>query len=234
MKAFILAAGYGTRLRPLTLKMPKPLISVWGKPVIAHAIDNLMRVGIDGFVINLHYFGDKIKRYISLNYPDMVFNYSIEEKILDTGGGLKKASVFLKDSDFVVHNGDIVTSIDFNSIIYFHKKNLNDVTVVVMERETSRKLCFDENMRLCGWVNEDKKITKGDTQTVMRYAFCGIHIISPSVFSFMPSEDVFGIFDFYMSNLDKLKITGFVVKPRYWYDVGDILKLTEIRKEPKF
>lgn len=231
MKAFILAAGYGTRLRPLTYRLPKPLICVWGKPVIAHIIDRLVEFGIDEFVLNLHHLADKIKRYLEINYPTLRFIYSFEESILDTGGGLKKASSFLND-EFILHNGDIITDVDFNAVVSFHKKNKNDVTVVIMERDTPRKLCFDDDMRLRGWINEESRVFKGDVDGKRRYAFCGIHIINPSIFRFMPFKEVFGIFEFYIANLDKIKISGVLVKPRYWYDIGDISKLTQIRQNP--
>ena len=234
MKSFILAAGYGTRLKPITNNLPKALVSVWGKPAISHVVDKLVKVGIREFVVNLHHLGDKIKRYLSVSYPDLKFIYSFENEILGTGGGLKKVSSFLMDDDFVIHNCDIITDMDLQRAISYHKKESNDVTLLVMERSTPRKLCFDDDMRLTGWVNEDKNLFKGDIKGSKRYAFCGIHIVNPSVFEFMPSDDVFEIFDFYIANSERIKISAILMEPRYWYDIGDLTKLNEIRRSPQF
>lgn len=234
MKAFILAAGYGTRLRPLTDKIPKPLVSVWGKPVISYIIESLIEFGINDFVLNLHHLGDLIEEYLALKYKGVKFFYSREEKILDTGGGLKRALRFLKDDEFIMHNGDILAKFNFSEIVNYHKSFKNVVTIPLLERESSRKLCFDEDMCLCGWINREKNLYKGRIENVKMFSFAGFHVINPVIAEFMPEEDVFGIFDFYLSVSEKIKIRGFLIKPDYWYDIGSIDKLISIRKNPLF
>lgn len=234
MKAFILAAGYGRRLKPITDIVPKPLVSVWGKPVISHIIENLIDFGIKEFVLNLHHLGYIIEEYLSLKYKKINFFYSKEDILLDTGGGLKKASIFLKDGDFLMHNGDILTKFDFYEMISYHMSLKNDITLAILDRDSSRKLCFDKDMCLCGWLNKEKKIGRGVIENVNMFSFAGVHIISPVVFDYMPKDEVFGVFDFYMSLIGKLKIKGFLIKPIYWYDIGSIEKLNNIRKNPLF
>ncbi len=234
MKAFILAAGYGKRLQPLTLTLPKPLVSVWGKPAISHVIDRLYLEGINEFVVNLFYLGEKIERYLCYIYPHIKLYFSKEDKLLDSGGGVKRASFFLKDSHFIIHNSDIITSFDIRRMLEYHFKTKSDITLAVSDRQSSRKLCFDKDMNLCGWINEEKKITMGKTEGSIRLSFVGVHIASPKIFDFMPDDDVFGIFDFYINNIGRLKIVGYNIHPDYWYDIGDIEKLEVIRKESRF
>ncbi len=231
MKAFILCAGYGTRLKPLTEKIPKPLVSIWGKPVLEHIILRLKKTGIKEFVINLHHLGDMIKRFIDEKESGLNFYFSYEPEILDTGGALKKAQSYLSDTDFVLHNGDIISDINIMEMIEFHKNSKNDVTLGIMQRESSRKLSFDENMLLSGWVNTENNIKDGKIFEKNLFSFSGIHIISPSIFKFMPTDDKFGIFDFYLKNLENLKISGFEVNYSYWYDIGDLDKLEKIRSD---
>lgn len=228
MKAFILAAGYGKRLKPLTLKIPKPLVSVWAKPLIEHVIIKIKRYKIKEVGINLFHLGKKIEDFINSKDFGINFKFFYEEKLLDSGGAIKNAKDFLKDGDFLLHNSDILSEFDLNPIINFHSKNKNDVTIAIMKRETSRLLCFSNDMLLSGWVNEEKNISCG-TINNNTFAYTGIQVISPRIFDFMPDNDVFGIFDFYLSNIEKLKISGFLVTPHYWFDVGSIEKLNHIR-----
>ncbi len=157
MKAFILAAGLGTRLKPLTDTLPKALVQVGGKPIVAGLIQRLKLYGYDEFVVNIHHFADKIVDYI-LSEDDfgVKIDFSDErDSLLETGGALLRACDFLQDCrNFLVHNVDIISNLDF-TLFRNHAENQRDTlaTLVVSDRQTSRYLLFDKSMRLVGWEN---------------------------------------------------------------------------------
>ncbi|MEF3279419.1 MAG: nucleotidyltransferase family protein [Elusimicrobiota bacterium] len=230
MKSLILCAGYGTRLRPLTYKIPKPLVSVWGYPIIEQIIRKINKYGISEFAINLHHLGDKIERFLVHKRLPISFHFLYENPILDTGGAVKNARDVLSKTDFIIHNGDILTDFDLDRMMDFHLKEKNDITLAVMERNGSRKLAFEDDMRLCGWTNLEKQIFAGEVTGKKLFSFAGVHIVSPKIFKYMPDEDIFGIFDFYIKNINNLKIQGYPINVKYWFDIGSRDKLLEIRK----
>jgi NDP-sugar pyrophosphorylase family protein len=234
MKGFILAAGYGNRLRPLTDSIPKPLVSVWGRPMIENVILKLEGYGINKIGINLFHLGDKIENFIRTKKFNSEFKFFYEKRLLDTGGAIKNAKNFLIDDDFIVHNSDILTDFDLSSLVDFHLENGNDVTLAVMERESYRKLAFNSDMSFSAWTNLNKNISNGDISGKRLLSFTGIHIASPHIFDFIPEDDVFGIFDFYIKNVKNLKIFGYEVLPDYWFDIGSIEKLNEVREKINF
>lgn len=228
MKAFILCAGYGTRLRPLTEKIPKPLVKIDDKPLLDRIINFLSNYGIKKFVINLHHLGNKIEEFVKKQNYNAEINFSFEKEILGTGGAIKKVKSFLSDDNFIIHNGDILTEFNLNEAVDFHQKNKNDITLLIMNRDSSRKLSFDEEFNLNGWINYTTGQHKGSLSST--FAYSGIQIVSPNIFNYMPDTDKFPVFDFYMNSLDKLKIKGFLINPVYWFDIGDFKKLELARK----
>ncbi|HRS53968.1 MAG TPA: nucleotidyltransferase family protein, partial [Bacteroidales bacterium] len=143
MKALILAAGKGTRLKPLTDNIPKALVPVAGIPMIDYVIKNLINAGINNIAVNLHHLGNYIKNYLPQKYPKVNFYFSDEnDKLLDTGGAIKKLSAFLRNDNkpFIVHNVDILTNLNLTDLINFHIKSNNTVTIAVKNRNTSRYL----------------------------------------------------------------------------------------------
>lgn len=238
MKAIIFAAGLGTRLKPLTNTIPKALVSVGGKPLLQHTIEKLKLAGFNEIIINIHHLGDKIIDFVkSHNYFDIQIEFSDErEKLLDTGGGIKKTSHFFNDNKpFLVHNVDILSNIDLNSLYAFHLNNNSIATLVCCDRITSRYLSFDSDNRLKGWNNrktgEIKSPISGfDPAQFNNLAFSGIHIINPSIFSYMDSfTDKFSIIDFYLSICDCEKISCYTSRNNKVIDVGkhESLKLAE-------
>ncbi|MDD3541727.1 MAG: sugar phosphate nucleotidyltransferase, partial [Petrimonas sp.] len=163
MKAMIFAAGLGTRLKPLTDTMPKALVPVAGKPLLWHTIQKLKAAGFDEIIINVHHFAGQIRQYIQDNNR---FGIRIEfsdetQALLDTGGGIKKASWFFDDEKpFLIHNVDILSDIDLQNLYHFHTNSNSVATLVVSERKTSRYLLFDKNNHLAGWINEKSGETK--------------------------------------------------------------------------
>lgn len=219
MKAMILAAGLGTRLRPLTDDRPKALVEVAGRSLLDITLARLRTFGIREVIINVHHFADMVVEYLKANGNfGMHIEISREEGLLDTGGGLKKAAWFLEDSDpFILHNVDVISSIDLRRMIQFHNENQALATLAVQDRKTSRPLLFDEQLRLCGRPSEKVRAP----QHVQTLAFNGIHVISTRLLPMMTGEGVFSIIPAYLRLAARgEKILGFRCDEYYWRDLG--------------
>lgn len=232
MKAMIFAAGLGTRLRPLTNDRPKALVEIGGKTMLERVITKLDRAGFDDITINIHHFGEKIIDFLDRN-GNFGLNIHISDErdmLLDTGGGILKARQWLDgDEPFLVHNADILTDVDLNSMYNSHIESGAMATVLVKDRKTSRYLVFDNLMRLQGWINK----TTGETRPhgffpcegTRELAFGGLHVISPSIFGelkkYSQGQPVFSITPFYVDECRNLLINGFEQdEPYTWLDVG--------------
>jgi len=157
MKAMILAAGLGTRLRPLTDDRPKALVEVAGRTLLEITLRRLQQFGVREVIVNLHHHADMVVDYLKKNGNfGMRIEISREEVLLDTGGGLKKAAAFFlensgdADRPFLLHNVDVLSAIDLHRMLLFHRENQALATLAVQQRETSRYLLFDEHGQLCG------------------------------------------------------------------------------------
>ncbi|MBI4387052.1 MAG: NTP transferase domain-containing protein, partial [Elusimicrobia bacterium] len=187
MKAMILAAGEGRRLRPLTDRCPKALIEVGGVPMLEIVIRRLMRAGVDAIVINTFHLADQIEAFLKAkkNFGIRI-EISRETELVDTGGGLKKASWFFDDGQpFFLHTVDAVTDIDLLEMVRFHEQKKAIATLAVQARPTARHLLFDSEGLLCGWESvQEKKIiwTKAPVPSAERLAFNAIHVVSPEIF----------------------------------------------------
>lgn len=235
MKAMIFAAGLGTRLRPITHQIPKALVEVGGIPMIERVIINLKAAGVDGIIINLHHFPDKIKDFVaSRDHFHIDIHYSDESsELLDTGGGLKKAAWFFEDDQpFFVHNADVLTSLDLNQMMNHHLKNRPLATLFVMQRKTSRYLMFDNRMRLCGWKNvkTGEEIISRKVPSVRDFAFNGIHIVEPEIFNMILREGKFSITPTYLDLASEHKINGFENHDAGFIDIGNPENLNEAEK----
>lgn len=229
MKAMVFAAGMGTRLRPLTDSMPKALVQVAGKPLLQHTIEKLKASGFNELVINVHHFADRIIDFVRANDS---FGIRIEfsdesEKLLNTGGGIKRASWFFDDGQpFLIHNVDILSNIDLPELVKQHRESNSKATLVCSERETSRYLLFDGADRLRGWVNEKTGEVKSpvahrDPSRYRKLAFSGIHLLQPSLFEQMEKMgDTFSIIDFYIQHCDEVVITPYAPEGMQTIDVG--------------
>lgn len=226
MKAMIFAAGLGTRLRPLTDKTPKALIPVNGKPLLAYTLEKLDRFGFDEIIINVHYHAEQVIDFI-LGWKSTGQKLVISderEKLLDTGGALKKASWFLKDAgQFLICNADIITGADLSRVMYDRQRTDALACLVVRERYSSRYLLFDNKGRLCGWKRDTSmefRLVRRSSSTLETRAFSGIHAVSSRIFGMMPSEDAFSIIDLYLQVADKQEIYGWEDDSSYFWDVG--------------
>lgn len=234
----IFAAGLGTRLRPLTDKMPKALVPVAGKPMLERVIVRLKEAGFDEITVNIHHFGEQIIDFLRTNNNFGTTLHISDERgmLLDTGGGIKKARTFLDGNEpFLVHNADILSDIDLTDFYRHHLESDAESTLLVSERKTSRYLLFDEEYHLCGWVNKSTGEVKpeGFAYQEGQYrelAFGGIHVISPSLFRLMEGErwsGKFSIIPFYLSACTKTHIQGYPQKGFQWFDIGKPETLAE-------
>jgi len=225
----ILAAGLGTRLRPLTNDRPKALVEVAGRTLLEIALARLRTFGVSEVIVNVHHFADMVVAYLKAHDNfGMRIEVSREDVLLDTGGGLKKAGwFFLEDSKreepFLLHNVDVISTIDLERMVQFHQQNQALAMLAVQERETSRYLLFDEQLQLCGRrAGRDQKpeIARRSPRT-QALAFSGIHIISPRLFALMKEEGVFSIIDSYLRlAASGEKIAAFRADEYYWRDLG--------------
>jgi NDP-sugar pyrophosphorylase family protein len=229
MKAMILAAGLGTRLRPLTEHRPKALVEVGGSTLLEITLARLSSFGIREVIINVHHFAEMVVDYLRAHDNfGMRMDISREDVLLDTGGGLKKAAYFFLqnsalDEPFVVHNVDVISTIDLRRMMQFHVENRALATLAVQERKTARYLLFDERSELCGRRSGAEGTTEWARQSsqVSALAFSGIHVISPRLFSLMTEEGVFSIITTYLRLATRgEKILAFRANEYQWRDLG--------------
>ena len=228
MKAMIFAAGLGTRLRPLTDDRPKALVEVAGRTMLELSLARLRAFGIVEVIVNTHHYGEMIAEYL---YEQRNFGMSIalspEPMLLDTGGGLKNAASFFLDSEpdedaaFLVHNVDILSTIDMAQMIRQHTSTNALATLGVQRRASSRQLLFDSGGQLCG------RQTSGETQLVCQgadpqpQAFSGIHVLSTRIFEKLTEQGAFPIIDAYLRLAGQgEKILAFQGGNAYWRDLG--------------
>ena len=186
MKAMIFAAGLGTRLKPLTDNKPKALVEVGGKTMLELVILKLKEAGFNEIVINIHHFGQQIIDYLKANNNFGLTIHISDERdyLLDTGGGIKKATPFLMGKEpFLVHNVDIFSNVDLRQLYENHLKSGATATLLVSQRKTARYLLFNKENKLCGWHNNDYPYF--DPKQYQEYAFGGIHVISPKLLDIM-------------------------------------------------
>lgn len=230
MKAMILAAGLGTRLRPLTDDRPKALVEVAGRTMLEITLSRLRAFGVREVIVNTHHFADMIIEYLKANNNfGMHVEVSREERLLDTGGGLKKAAHFILDSrgslqePFILHNVDVISTIDLGRMMRFHTEHDALATLAVQDRTTSRYLLFDGHGQLCGrraGLNGKAELVRSALD-VQAFAFSGIHIISPLLLTRMDEEDVFSIIPTYLRlTAQGEKIVAFRADEYYWRDLG--------------
>ena len=228
-QAMILAAGLGTRLKPLTDTMPKALVPVSGNPLLWHIVMKLKAAGFSRIVVNVHHFAQQIVDYLESNdYFGLDIRVSDESRqLLDTGGGLKKAMpLFSSECPVLIHNVDILSNVDVAA--FYDKAHEADALLLVGHRDTSRYLLFDDDMRLAGWTNDDKGIVRCpnpdlDPAALQKLAFSGIHVVHPRLMDTMQHmPERFGIFDYYMKYCGDYRFLGYLKSDLQMLDVGKL------------
>lgn len=236
MKAMVLAAGLGTRLRPITGTRPKALVEIAGRTLLEITLSRLRVFGIREVIINVHHFADMILEYLKANDNfGMRIEVSREEVLLDTGGGLKKAAWFFGDDPFILHNVDVISTIDLQRMVQFHTENQALATLAVQDRETSRYLLFDEQLQLCGRRSTgDQKTELVRPSQVQPLAFSGIHVLSPCLFAMMIEEGAFSIITCYLRLASQgEKILAFRADEYYWRDLGRLENVMQAAQDLK-
>jgi NDP-sugar pyrophosphorylase family protein len=224
----VLAAGLGTRLRPLTNDRPKALVTIGGRTLLEIVLSRLGQFGIHDVIINAHHFADVLTDYLDTNHRfGMNIEVSREDVLLDTGGGLKQAAHFFIDcgEPFLLHNVDVLSNIDLSAMMRFQLEQNALATLAVQARPSSRQLLFDSNAELCGRRIEgaaaDEVVRRPAQMTPL--AFSGIHVISPRIFALLKEEGVFSIVDSYLRLAHEgEKIVAFRADEYYWRDLGTL------------
>lgn len=218
MRAFVLCAGLGTRLRPLTYILPKALLPVWGKSIIFHIFKHLGSIGVKDIIINLHHLPDKIMDVLGNGSGfNLKIRYSFEKRLLDTGGGLKKVEWFLKHGTFIMYNCDVVTNVNLKKMLAFHKRNNNIVTLLASSKHEPKHLFVDRE----GRVVSIKR--KGN------YAFCGVHIIEPFIFKFIPEKKPISIISIYKWLIENgIPVNIYPLGKAFWHEAGNVKSYNRI------
>jgi mannose-1-phosphate guanylyltransferase len=241
MKAMVLAAGLGTRLRPLTDDRPKALVEVAGRTLLEITLARLRSFGIREVIINVHHCADMVLEYLKANDNfGLRIEISREDVLLDTGGGLKKAGWFFRedsghlDEPFILHNADVISTIDLQRMVQAHTEAKALATLAVQDRETSRYLLFDEQLRLCGrrsGRDGEFELIRSSPQ-MQALAFGGIHVISPGLIPKMMEEGTFSIIKSYLRLAGQgEKVLAFRADEYYWRDLGRLDDLQQAAKD---
>jgi len=237
MKAMILAAGLGTRLKPFTEHHPKALAVVNDKTILQRNIEYLASFGIKDLIINVHHFAEQVIFFVEKNngFGSNISFSDERDEVLETGGGIKKAARFFEKQNepFVVMNVDVLTDMNLAAMISLHKTKSPMATLAVSSRQTSRYFLFDEFNLLCGWKNVktgEQKISRKSSKYIEK-AFSGIHVISPEIFSLIKSEGKFSMVDVYLELAKTQAIQAFDHTGSKFIDVGkpeSILRAAQI------
>ncbi|NTW32818.1 MAG: nucleotidyltransferase family protein [Bacteroidetes bacterium] len=233
MKALIFAAGLGTRLKPLTDNKPKALVEVNNITLLEHTVKKLKRAGVNEIIVNVYHFAEQIKTFLKQkNYFNIHIEVSDESgQLLDTGGGLKKASWFFDDSKpFFVHNVDVLSNVNLGELYQSHINSRSLATLAVKDRETSRYFLFNETLQLCGWKNiktGEIKISRENANTLTLLAFSGIQVINTEIFELINEKGKFSLTDTYIQLAKNNKITGYWHDKDFWLDLGTPAKIKE-------
>jgi NDP-sugar pyrophosphorylase family protein len=230
--AMILAAGKGTRLEKLTAKKPKALVKVNDMFLIDRVIQNLEQAGFNHFVINVHHFANQLIEHLnSAKYSHLKIDISDESnELLETGGGILKARQFFADSNYVlVHNVDILTSLDFKTICGEFEQSTDEAWLLTQNRVSSRKLLFNKQ-QLIGWHHLDQDIFKWVNEPQIQFselAFSGIHLFRPILFELITVQHC-SVIDLYLKLSQSNQIKSKEINPEFWFDLGKIAEYEAI------
>ncbi len=247
-KAFILAAGFGTRLKPYTDNLPKALVEYKGEPMIENVISRLSDYGINDIVINTHHHADKMEKYFANWTGKQKITLVLEKEILGTGGAVKNVEKYFNDvEDFIIYNTDVDCNADIYAMTDFHFKNNSSVTLAVKNRKTSRFILTNEIDRVIGITQSgvDKiyapkgvlakhpldrtehpkglpaDLEESSSVNIFRKTFCGIHILKTNIVKFFPEVSNYDIIPVYMDLIiQEYGVYGHDIGESYWKDLG--------------
>lgn len=233
-KALIFAAGKGTRLKPFTDSHPKALALVNDVPLLERNIKYLQSFGVTEFVINVHHFGEQIVEFLEKNnhFGAKIDISDEKDELLETGGGLLFAQKYLENEEnFLIMNADILTDLNIHELVKFHETHLPLATLAVSDRNSSRKLFFNSEMVLKGWMNKNSGETKiaEFNNNFKELAFSGIHCINSSIFDKIKRRGKFSIMEEYLDLMFENNILGFQHEAKL-IDVGRPESVIEAEK----
>lgn len=237
MKAMILAAGLGTRLKPWTLSHPKALVPVGGVPMLERVIVNLRKQGFDYIVVNVHHFAGQILEFLDQKDFGVEIAVSDEtDRLLDTGGAILNARKLLRPEDgpVLVHNVDILSNADLGKLVDAHNDNKADSTLLVSDRVSTRKLIFDDSMNLKGWhhLTECRYLPEDFLQSdsYEEYSFSGIHVVGKKAIDEMNEiehDGKFSIIDYLLSPQRRCVVKGYFQRDLRVLDIGKPATLSQ-------
>jgi len=217
LKAMILAAGFGARMRPLSFDRPKALIPIAGIPLLQILLRKLKNAGFDDIAVNSHYKADILHEFIQKyeTQTNFTLHFSQEQEILNTGGGIKKMlAYFHGDDPILVHNVDILSAVNLSKVIAYHLNKRADCTMVVNKSDSDRSLCFDQSMNFKGRYSEETSANN------IKYNFCGIQVIQPSIFREISAKSFYSIDAYISASKHGQKIIAYDIGKAYWRDIG--------------
>jgi len=232
-KAFILAAGLGTRLGKLTDNKPKALLEINGIPMLQLVIERLLNEGIDEFIINIHHHGQQVIDFLNKNenFGATIHISDEQDLLLDTGGAIAKAKAYFTGNDQVlIHNVDVISNLDIKELEIRHNINNAIATLCVRQRQSNRYLLFDDEMKLVGWRNtltgEFKWIEKPKT-VFQAFAYSGIYLVNSNFAGKISFKGNFSIIDAWLKMAANETIIGYPDNSPVWFDLGTKQKLKE-------
>jgi NDP-sugar pyrophosphorylase family protein len=230
MRAMILAAGLGTRLMPLTRKVPKPLFPVYNIPIIGIIIQQLKECGVTHLAINTHWLASQVKDYIEKeDFGDIKIDAGYEPEILGTAGGIKYFETFWDDEPFLVVTADAVHNIDMVPFFDFHIKSKNLVTLILHDYPRFNQVELDAQGNIVGLRGERLKEVSSDVSLL---AFTGIHIVSPELLKEIPEGEKVDIISLYRKLIQQgAAIKGVQVTDHYWIDIGSSLSYHQVHRD---
>ena len=229
MQAMILAAGLGTRLGHLTADRPKALVEIKGKTLLEITAQKLIAAGCTHLIINAHHFADQIVSFIETkNGFGVQTDISVEDTLLDTGGGIRFASRYFEQAPLLIHNVDIITDLDLAGFYAAGRELQADALLAVRQRNSNRYFSFDTSMQLRGWESVNPTIRKGAVERGdgRQFGFLGIHLISPELMDHFFDQEAFSVVDWYLDlAAGGKRIMGHINNDAVWIDVGTPEKL---------
>lgn len=233
--AMILAAGLGTRLKELTHDKPKALVEINGKTLLQRTIETLIANGFERIIINVHHFGNQIIEFVKTHPFDAEILISDEQQqLMDTGGGIIQASPLFTDTEAVlIHNVDIISNVNLKSHYQRFVQSGDDAWLLTQDRETARKLLFNNENQLIGWKNKNTgqfKWVNNATENYKERAFSGMHIFKPTLFADFEKKPV-SVIDLYLNLAQRKQIISKEIQANLWFDLGKIEQLEEIKNK---
>jgi MurNAc alpha-1-phosphate uridylyltransferase len=226
MRAIILAAGMGSRLKPLTDRTPKALVVFRGMPMVERIIRNLADAGVYEIMVNVHHFAGKVVEFLDKLYIQGVSLHISDEsdELMDTGGAILQAREFLKEEkDFIVHNVDVFTNLDIGELIRNHREGNTLATLAVKKRPTSRSLLYDGTGSLCGWVHNEtgeKRMVRSPSGSLEDFGNTCVQVINAEFLDFFPKTEPRSLTEMYLELAERHMIGAYTHNQDYWYDLG--------------